>query len=138
MQTLALRIIGLDCAEEVSALKKTVGALPGVSKLEFDILNAKMTVSFDPSLTGESAVASAVRRAGLSSRGWDDNCSTSVCATSAPLHRNYRLIACVLSGILLFAGTITHYVFHPNLLDVVAGGESTPTRFLSSCYTPAP
>lgn len=123
MQTLALRIVGLDCAEEVSALRKTVGALPGVTGLEFDILNAKMTVSFDPSLTGESAVASAVRRAGLSSKEWDNACPTGVCARSEPFHRNYRLVACVLSGILLFLGSVTHYLFHPNLLDVIAGGE---------------
>lgn len=123
MKSLALRIVGLDCAEEVSALRKTVGSLPGVASLEFDILNAKMTVSYDPSLTGESAVASAVRRAGLSSKAWNDACPTAACAKSEPLLRNYRLVTCVLSGILLFAGTITHYVFHPNLLDVIAGGE---------------
>jgi copper chaperone CopZ len=39
MKTLTLKITGLDCAEEVGALKATVGKLEGVDQLDFNLLD---------------------------------------------------------------------------------------------------
>ncbi len=123
MKALVLRIAGLDCAEEVSALKRTVGALPGIVSLDFDIFNAKMSVTFDPSLTSEDSIALAVRKAGLSSQPYSCASPGKACLASESLHRNTRLMACALSGALLFAGTATHYAMHPSIMDVIAGCE---------------
>ena len=45
----ALLIEGMDCAEEVRALKSEVEPLQGVHSLAFDILNRKMIVNHDDS-----------------------------------------------------------------------------------------
>lgn len=37
------RIRGMDCVEETSALKRTVGTLPGVSGLDCDLIDGPMT-----------------------------------------------------------------------------------------------
>lgn len=38
------RIEGMDCAEEVAILRREAGGLPGIIDLEFDVLNARMSV----------------------------------------------------------------------------------------------
>ena len=62
---LQFKIVGMDCAEEASVLKREVGPLVGgENNLSFDILNAKMTVSAkdaDP-----KSIAAAVARTGMS------------------------------------------------------------------------
>jgi Cd2+/Zn2+-exporting ATPase len=122
VEKLELRIIGMDCPEEAAALRKTVGVLRGVAGLDFDILNAKMTVSYDAAQVDDSAIAAAVKKAGLSSQPYVTSCPTRSCADSVD-KRNPRLIACLASGILLVTGTTTHLILHPNLMDVLAGGE---------------
>jgi len=39
------KVEGLDCAEEIAILKKSLAKREGISDLEFDVLNAKMVVS---------------------------------------------------------------------------------------------
>jgi len=38
------RISGMDCAEETEALRQTVGRLPGVDSLNFNLMNGTMAV----------------------------------------------------------------------------------------------
>lgn len=46
------RIHGMDCAEEVTVLKREIGPLVGgESNLAFDILNGKMIVTSEAQLT---------------------------------------------------------------------------------------
>jgi len=58
---------GMDCAEEVEALKATVGRLPGVERLDFNLLNGTMTVTADEAVTA-AVVDEAARRAGLTAQ----------------------------------------------------------------------
>jgi len=65
------RIHGMDCAEEVAVLKRTVGPLVGgEDRLAFDILNGRMVVQ--PGLTEISteAVLQAVAHTGLRAEVW--------------------------------------------------------------------
>jgi len=60
------RIEGLDCAEEMAALRREVGpVVGGAERLTFDLLNGRMIVAaeVDPSLEGR--ILAAVGRAGL-------------------------------------------------------------------------
>jgi Zn2+/Cd2+-exporting ATPase len=42
------RVQGLDCSEEVTILRREVGGKPGIIDLEFDVVNGRMSVEFDP------------------------------------------------------------------------------------------
>jgi Cd2+/Zn2+-exporting ATPase len=64
----ALRVHGLDCAEEVTALKRAVGPLVGgEERLGFDVLSGKMTVPGEIDL---EAVLGAVASTGMSAEPW--------------------------------------------------------------------
>ena len=59
MEQVQFRVIGMDCAEEVTALRAALNPMKGIHELSFDILSGKMTVAFDPSLaTPENIAAS--------------------------------------------------------------------------------
>ena len=63
---LALKITGMDCAEEVAVLKREVGpVVGGEERLGFDILNGRMTVESLPEGVEPQAVIDAVEQAGL-------------------------------------------------------------------------
>lgn len=59
------RVRGMDCAEEVNALKGTVGKLTGVVNLNFNLLDGIMTVEYDPGLLSDEAIMRSIRDAGL-------------------------------------------------------------------------
>src|SRR5690606_31307287 len=59
---LRFKIAGMDCADEVTILKRAVGpVVGGEDKLAFDILNAKMTVLAWDDLQPEDVVAAVGR-----------------------------------------------------------------------------
>ena len=72
MNKMQYKIRGMDCAEEVKILRKTVGSLPDVAQLDFDILNGKMTVTLDGDSPTEEAVVIAVARTGMQAVPWRD------------------------------------------------------------------
>ena len=61
----AYRVEGLDCVEEVRALKETVGLLDGVESLSFDLIRARMVVTFNEGAVSEAKLLAAVKRAGM-------------------------------------------------------------------------
>jgi Cd2+/Zn2+-exporting ATPase len=65
------KIRGLDCAEEVAALRREVGPLVGGPEhLAFDLLNGKMTLLPSPRRVTERELVQAVARAGLRAERW--------------------------------------------------------------------
>src|SRR5581483_12221601 len=72
---LSYRVEGMDCAEEVVALRAAVGpVVGGEGRLSFDLLNGKMTVT-DTDAPSEAIVA-AVQRAGLQAKPWREERET--------------------------------------------------------------
>lgn len=69
---LAFRVQGMDCAEEISVLRRELGPLVGgEDHLTFDLLKGKLTVSpGDPSLRPEQ-VLDAISRTGMKATLWD-------------------------------------------------------------------
>ncbi|MCM2269539.1 MAG: heavy metal translocating P-type ATPase [Thermoanaerobaculia bacterium] len=66
----AYRIAGLDCAEEVAALRAAVGPLVGgADALGFDLVGGRMTV---PAAADEARVVAAVATTGLRAVPWRD------------------------------------------------------------------
>ena len=108
MPSLTFKILGMDCAEEVAALKAELAAVPGIRDLSFDILRGKMTVEFDEPTVMPGAVVAAVARAGLRAEPWQNSAE----AASAPAgwERWGRTATTAASGALLAAGLVIHVV----------------------------
>jgi Cd2+/Zn2+-exporting ATPase len=113
------RITGLDCAEEVAALKRTVGpVVGGEERLAFDVLNARMIVSGEANGIAESEIVAAVKRAGLGAEPLADGLPI-VEAPPTFWQHNGRLVLTVVSGIALGTAMIVH---HFAAASVVATG----------------
>ncbi len=105
----ALKIHGMDCAEEVAILKREVGPLVGGDQfLTFDILNGVMTVL--PGDRGGSVadIITAVNRTGMRAEEWRANAGTPP-EKASWWSRNGRLALTVTSGLLTAAGFALHY-----------------------------
>jgi Zn2+/Cd2+-exporting ATPase len=68
--TIDYRIEGLDCAEEVAVLRRELEHKPGVASLQFDILQAKMTVAYDAARIKPGQIESVVAATGMRAVGW--------------------------------------------------------------------
>lgn len=121
---LRFKIHGMDCADEVNALKGTVGKLPGIGTVDFNLIDGTMTVRFDPGQVDEATVRSAVRQAGLEAETIDETCPSEVCAVEEGWwRRRGRAVMCWCSGALVLAGFMTHALLHGSLLHALIVGE---------------
>jgi Cd2+/Zn2+-exporting ATPase len=128
MATVAFKIEGMDCAEEVAALKAEIAPLPGVRELSFDVLNQKMTVEFsEPALTSDAVIA-AVAKTGMRAEPWRDSSRE----ISEPIRwvRLGRTTLTAVSGLLLCTGFIIHVVVSG--WRGAIGGQEGPTMPLAS------
>ena len=99
-------IEGLDCAEEVSALRRAVGPLVGgIEHLSFDILNARMTVLEGAAEISPEHIRAAVRRTGMTAVDWHAKASD---AASAPRRPRLQAGLTALSGLSLLTGLGLH------------------------------
>jgi len=114
------RIKGLDCAEEVAILRREVGGKPGVIDIEFDVLNARMSLEFDPEALSAGEIVAAVNATGMQATPWERRLENE---RGALWQRHGRLVMTAVSGALLLAGFITHWTMHGSLLDTFAGGH---------------
>lgn len=122
---LSFRIRGMDCAEEVTVLKREVGPIVGgEANLSFDVLNAKMTVAAGVGLTGEQ-IQAAVARTGMTAEPW--RAETTALADEGFWERNRRTLLTAASGGFLLAGAATH-----------AALAGTRAAFLDEAATPPP
>lgn len=90
----------MDCAEEVSLLRRTLSEVEGITELHFDVMEARMEVEYDPQRVTPQAILTAVERAGMAAEAWE-------APAREPLWRD-RLptVQAALSGVFLLAGTI--------------------------------
>lgn len=122
--TKRFKVRGMDCAEEVNALKETVGALPGVQSLDFNLIDGMMLVEFDPQKTDEDKIRAAARLAGLEAEPVDEkNPSAGSEIETGWWQKNGPALLCCCSGILVGLGFLTHAIMHGNLLHAFIAGE---------------
>lgn len=91
----------MDCAQEVSLLRRELGRLPGIRDLSFDVFQGRMTVEFDDTRTSAQSIESAVTTAGMRAEPWK--------APESQLtfwQANRPRILTTLSGVTLLAGLI--------------------------------
>lgn len=92
----------MDCAEEVTILKRAVGpVVGGEDRLAFDILNAKMTVHASDDLQSEEVVA-AVGRTGMRAEPWSRDRASA--KDGGLWSRHGRMLTTVVSGVFLALG----------------------------------
>ncbi len=120
------RVQGLDCAEEVAILRREVGALPGVIDLEFDVVNARLSVEYDAAAVAPERIVAAVDATGMKALPWDIRC---VAPSGSFWEQQGRLVLAVLGGVLLVAGCVTHWMLHGSLLEALAGAPAETHAF---------
>lgn len=103
MKTLVYKVEGLDCAEEVILLRKVLDD-KRINSLEFNILQSKMTVSFDAERMKEEEIVTSVKKAGLRAIPWEKSLLVS---PKSFWIANSRFILTTLSGLFLLAGLLT-------------------------------
>ncbi len=106
---LRFTIYGMDCAEEVAALKREVGpVVGGQDRLVFDILNGTMTVQPPASGITPEAIIQAVARMGMRAEVRRED--TRQRAADGGWRWQGRAITTVLSGLLVLIGFVIHVV----------------------------
>ncbi len=101
-----LRIHGMDCAEEVSLLKRELIPLLGdEDRLAFDLFNGKLTVDTSSMDVTQGSVLAAIERTGLKSEPWRDNESGRL--EQSFWQRHQRLILTIVSGLFGFCGLLS-------------------------------
>lgn len=98
------KVIGLDCAEEISILKKALSKREGISDLEFDVLNAKMIVTCEQSVDSQKIIQW-VKEGGMEALLWSDK---KAFEKESFWKKQGRLITTVLSGIFLVVAIFFH------------------------------
>ena len=105
-------------------MRQTVGKLPGVASLEFNLIEGTMTVQAAAGAVNEQAIEDAVRKAGLRVVALGAAGPTGVDEVAENWWgRHARTLLCWSSGLLVLSGCVTHAVTHGNLLHALAGGE---------------
>lgn len=103
---LAFKIHGMDCAEEVSVLKRELGPIVGEENLAFDILGGRLTVESAPSMVSSENVIEAVARTGMRASVWTEAADQTT--DEGLWHRHGRIILTVTSGVFGLSGLLTH------------------------------
>ena len=104
---LEFRIHGMDCADEVSILRRELQPLVGAAdRLAFDILRGKMTVLAGSPAVAGTQIAAAVQRTGMRAELWTD--ATPNTAEMSFWQRRGRAALTATSGVLSLAGFVVH------------------------------
>ncbi len=84
-RSLHFQIMGMDCAEEVAVLRRSVGpVVGGEDRLSFDVLSGRMTVAAGDQPVDVDAVLAAVSATGMQAERWTGQSGTaSTVSTSA-------------------------------------------------------
>lgn len=107
---LHFRIAGMDCMEEVAALRQAVGpVVGGDDRLSFDILNRRLTVDAGVPTIAPSAIMEAVARTGMRAEPWTADIDHASGADSSAWNRS--LVWTSLSGSFLVVALLLQAAF---------------------------
>ena len=126
---IVFRIHGMDCADEIAALKREVGPLVGEDKLAFDLLNGRMSIDVAPDATLEVRVEKAVARAGLRAEPWTEG-DPSDAAQAEERRKRLQTWLTTASGVFTALGFAVHAWLGGGVIAAFEAGEqasgSTP------------
>lgn len=127
----SFNVSGLDCADEVAILRRTVGPLVGgPDQLAFDVLNGRMTVLEAAAPTSDEAIVAAVAQTGMSAQRSFRGAKPEVDGR----FRSQKLLTAV-SGVFLLAGLLAQFfvaggVVEP--LELAAGHTGTAPQWVAT------
>ena len=113
------KVEGMDCAEEVAALKSALKDVSGIDELRFDVLNGKMTVLCTPDGCNPEAVVAAVATTGMRASPWHKGADE---GEASFWQRRGRALLTGTSGLFTAAGLVLHWALHGSLLHALSGG----------------
>lgn len=122
MAKAVFKIHGMDCVEEVTALRAELGPLSGINDLAFDVLNGKMTVEYADATISVDTLTSAVAKTGLKAEPWDAAAESGQADSGERWRRTALTVA---SGSLLAAGFAV-YAAHSGWRAALGGEGSLP------------
>ncbi len=119
--TLTLNIGGMDCAEEVSVLKREIGPIVGGEQhLAFDILKGQMTVLPSAVSLDSEAIVRAVQKTGMTASAVADAASPSGgIERQSWWGKNARVALTIASGALTAAAFLLHYAMAGSWAEVL-------------------
>ena len=110
------KVEGMDCHEEVAILQKRLGKLAGLEGISADVLQRRLTITYDAAKLNTSAIAEAVAQTGM--RAWLEHEAPVGPAPSAATRRLFV----ILSGVLVAAGIAGEFAGADRRLVVAAYG----------------
>lgn len=101
---------GMDCGDEVAALKREVGpVVGGEDKLAFDLVNGRMSVLGRADALPIELIEKAVLRTGMTAELWQEGVTSDATITEGRRRRTQTLLTSA-SGLLVAAGLALHAV----------------------------
>ena len=64
METIDLKVVGMDCEGCVKSVTRMLAGVPGVEKVNVSLAEGKASVTYDPAKSGIAQFKKAVERAG--------------------------------------------------------------------------
>lgn len=116
------RIHGMDCADEIAALKREVGPLVGEDKLSFDLLNGRMSIDIASDAALEARIGKAVSRAGLRAEPWSEGATSEVAQADEHRRRIQSWLTAV-SGVFAALGFAVHAWLGGGIIAAFEAGE---------------
>jgi Cd2+/Zn2+-exporting ATPase len=111
-KVMELRIHGMDCAEEVSSLKRElVPLLDDEERLRFDLLNGKLTVDLTSLKLSTTDVLTAIERTGLRAEVWSNEQAAE--RKTAFWQRHQRTVLTAISGLMVLTGMFVQSITSP-------------------------
>jgi Cd2+/Zn2+-exporting ATPase len=127
---LTFKIHGLDCAEEVEVLRREVGPIVGgEDRLDFDVLNGRMTIARNADVDSIEQIRAAVARTGMRAEDWQVDRSAG--ARSEGARRRTQAAFTAASGILIIMGTVLHVWIAGSLGAAFSEGAGPSVPLLS-------
>ena len=121
------KIHGMDCGDEVAALKREVGPLAGEDKLSFDLINGRMSIAGNPDAALLAQIEKAVARTGMRAEPWTEGGTTEGSIAEARRRRLQSLLTGA-SGVFVAVGFAIHAVAAGSILAALSEtpGVSAP------------
>ncbi|MGQ0634928.1 MAG: heavy metal translocating P-type ATPase [Planctomycetaceae bacterium] len=113
---------GLDCADEVAVVRGQLEGQPGIEALDFDLFNARLTVTFDQRLTDRDAIGRLIGQTGLRATTWHDSGRDEGSSSGV----SGRGLLAALSGLCLLAAVTCHATFAGGLRAAFEHGDPPP------------
>lgn len=122
------KVRGMDCAEEVTALKQAVGpVVGGEDRLAFDVLKGRMTIADEAGDVAEEKIITAIASTGMSAVPWEARKGE----VEDDRHRRQQVLFTAASGACVLLGLALHVWLSGGLLQAwkllaAHAGQSMP------------